>query len=96
MQINLELDYCCITVLSVTLLFIALVDNGLKSAGMEGFILSLIPPTLVFEISLFINREIVFKFCKVGLANTTTGSVDTHIQKNTQVSVATQADEKPI
>ena len=77
-------------VLSVTLLFIALVDNGLKSAGMGGFILSLIPPAVIFVISLFINREILIKF---GLANTTTGSADAHVQESTQMSEATQADE---
>ncbi len=47
---------------TVTLLFISLVDNGLQSAGVGGFILSLIPPVVVFVIGLGINREFATNF----------------------------------
>ena len=66
---------------TVTLLFIALVDHGLQSAGIGGFILSLIPPTVVFVIGLCINREIAVNFYRNVLANSTTGSADTSINK---------------
>ena len=41
----------------LTLLYIVLVDNGLKSAGMGGLILSLIPPFAIFTIGLIINQK---------------------------------------
>ena len=80
---------------TVTLLFVAFVNNGLKSAGMGGFILSLIPPSIIFVISLFVNREFLIKFWKVGLAHTTTGSANARIQEKIQMqmSTTTQADE---
>jgi hypothetical protein len=54
---------CTIGLIStVTLLFISLVDNGLQSAGVGGFILSLIPPVVVFVIGLGINREFATNF----------------------------------
>ena len=49
-------------IFTVTLIFIALVDNGLQSAGVGGFILSLVPPTAVFVIGLCINREFAINF----------------------------------
>ena len=49
-------------IFTVTLLFIILVDNGLQSAGIGGFILSLVPPTAVFVIGLCINREFAINF----------------------------------
>ena len=49
-------------IFTVTLLFIALVDNGLQSAGIGGFILSLVPPTAIFVIGLCINREFAVNF----------------------------------
>ena len=45
----------CGLVFIFTLLFIALVDNGLKSTGIGGFILSLIPPTIIFVASLLVE-----------------------------------------
>ena len=49
-------------IFTVTLLFIILVDNGLQSAGVGGFILSLVPPIAVFVIGLCINREFAINF----------------------------------
>ena len=47
----------CGLLLVITFLFIILVDNGLKSAGMGGIILSLVPPLAVFIIGLIINQK---------------------------------------
>ena len=47
----------CGLLIVVTLLYITFVDNGLKSAGMGGLILSLVPPLIVFMIGLFIKRR---------------------------------------
>ena len=47
----------CGLLLAITLLFIILVNNGLKSAGMGGLILSLVPPLAVFTIGLIINQK---------------------------------------
>ena len=41
-----------------TLLFIALVDNGLKSTGIGGFILSLIPPSVIFMAGLLVEWKL--------------------------------------
>lgn len=49
-------------IVTVTILFIALVDHGLQSAGMGGFILSLVPSTAIFVIGLCVNREIAVNF----------------------------------
>ena len=45
------------SLLTITLLFIIFVDNGLKSAGMGGLILSLIPPFVIFVIGFFVNKN---------------------------------------
>ena len=47
----------CGLLLAISLLFIILVNNGLKSAGMGGLILSLVPPFAVFTIGLIINQK---------------------------------------
>ena len=47
----------CGLLLAITLLYIVLVRNGLKSAGMGGLILSLVPPLAVFTIGLIINQK---------------------------------------
>ncbi|MCG8625206.1 MAG: hypothetical protein MJE68_24810, partial [Proteobacteria bacterium] len=44
-------------IVTVTLLFIALVDHGLQSAGFGGFILSIVPSMTIFVIGLCVNRE---------------------------------------
>lgn len=48
----------CGLVFIFTLLFIALVDNGLKSAGIGGFILSLIPPSIIFVAGLIVEWKL--------------------------------------
>ena len=52
----------CGLVFIFTLLFIALVDNGLKSTGIGGFILSLLPPSIIFVASLCVEWIYVPKF----------------------------------
>ena len=47
----------CGLLLAISLLFIVFVDNGLKSAGMGGLILSLVPPLAVFTIGFIINQK---------------------------------------
>ena len=47
----------CGLLLVTSLLYIVLVDNGLKSAGMGGLILSLVPPLAVFTVGLIINQK---------------------------------------
>ena len=44
-------------IITVTLMFIALVENGLQSAGIGGFIISLIPTTTIFVIGLYVSRK---------------------------------------
>ena len=46
-----------LSVTSVTLLYIALVDNGLQSSGLGGFILSLIPSVVAILIGFYVNKE---------------------------------------
>ena len=43
--------------ITITLLFILLVDNGLQAAGVGGLILSLIPPLAVFGIGIFVKKN---------------------------------------
>jgi hypothetical protein len=52
----------CGLVFIFTLLFIALVDNGLKSTGIGGFILSLLPPSIIFIAGLCVEWMYVPKF----------------------------------
>lgn len=52
----------CGLVFIFTLLFIALVDNGLKSTGIGGFILSLLPPSIIFIAGLFVEWKYVPNF----------------------------------
>ena len=53
-----------VLVVMITLLFITLVDNGLRSAGMGGFILSIIPPIIALIIGVYINRQTLDSFYK--------------------------------
>ena len=48
----------CGLVFIFTLLFIALVDNGLKSSGIGGFVLSLIPPSIIFVAGLIVEWKL--------------------------------------
>ena len=47
----------CGLLVVITLLFLTFVNNGLKSAGIGGLILSLVPPLIVFMIGLLIKRR---------------------------------------
>ena len=61
-------------------MFIALVNNGLQSAGIGGFILSLIPPTAVFVIGLCVSREKAVKIYRNVLpSHSTTDSADAKV-----------------
>ena len=52
----------CGLVFIFTLLFIALVDNGLKSTGIGGFILSLLPTSIIFIAGLCVEWVYMPKF----------------------------------
>ena len=52
----------CGLVFIFTLLFIAFVDNGPKSTRIGGFILSLIPPLIIFIAGLFVEWNYVPHF----------------------------------
>ena len=69
-------------IFTITLLFIALIDNGLHSTGMGGFILSLIPPTAIFVIGLCVNRDVTVKFYHKVLASSTTGSANMNVTES--------------
>ena len=56
----------------VTLLFIALVGNGLQAAGLGGFILSATPPTIIFVIGLYVTSDIAIEWLRKVLTNSTT------------------------
>ena len=45
------------TLITITLLFLVFVDNGLQAAGMGGLVLSLIPSLAVFAIGIFVNKK---------------------------------------
>ena len=62
----------------ITLLFIVFVDNGLRSAGMGGLILSLVPPFTVFVIGLFVNQKYFRSTTSTASVNTTTELQETH------------------
>ena len=49
-------------IVTVTILFIDLVDHGLQSAGIGGFILSLVSPIAVFVTDLCVSHELVVNF----------------------------------
>ena len=71
----------------ITVLFIGLVDNGLQSAGIGGFILSLVPSTAIFVIGLCVNREIIVNFYSNVLASgRATGSADRNINHAADVT----------
>ena len=65
----------CGLVFIFTLLFIALVDHGLKSAGIGGFILSLIPPSLIFMVGLLVEWKLSMGYVP-HLRNKLSDSVD--------------------
>ena len=72
-----------VLVAMITLLFITLVDNGLRSAGMGGFILSIIPPIIALIIGVYVNRETLDSFYK--WFQPTTSESDSTTTDNEQV-----------
>ena len=71
----------------ITLLFIVFVDNGLKSAGIGGLILSLVPPLAVFVIGFIVNQKYIkFK------STTNTASVDVAEHQETNQNTEIQSD----
>ena len=55
----------------IIILFIALVDNGLQSSGMGGFILSIIPPIIAGIIGLYLKRETIDRLLKATTSSLT-------------------------
>ena len=70
----------------ITLMYIMFVDNGLRSAGMGGLILSLVPPFSVFVIGLVVNRKL-----SRSTTSSTSGNTTTELQE-TQQHTAIQID----
>ena len=73
----------------ITLLFITLVDNGLQSAGMGGFILSIIPPIIALIIGVYINRQTLDGFYK--WFRSTNSELDSTTTDNEQVDATAGA-----
>ena len=83
-------------IVTVTLLFIALVSHGLHSAGIGGFILSLVPPTAIFVIGLCVNRKIVANFYHSVFASNSalnTEAVSHAADAPTNVTIKSQVNE---
>ena len=76
-------------IFTVTLLFIAFVENGLQSTGVGGFILSLLPPIIVSVLGLIINRKIVLNFFRKVLTSSSNSMTGT-------TSSSSDADEAVI
>jgi len=53
-------------VVSFALVYLTLVENGLQTSGIGGFLLSLFPPFLFFSIGLIIQRKYIKKTSKTG------------------------------
>lgn len=70
----------------ITLLYIVFVDNGLRSAGMGGLILSLVPPLFVFVIGLIVNQKL-----SRPANSSTSGNITTELQE-TQQNTTIQTD----
>ena len=78
----------------ITLLFIVFVDNGLKSAGMGGLILSLVPPFTVFAIGLFVNQKYFRSTTSTASVNTTTEPQETH--QTTAIQSGDETETQPL
>ena len=63
------------------------VDNGLRSVGMGGLILSLVPPFSVFVIGLIVNQKL-----SRPTNRSTSGNATTELQE-TQQNTAIQIDD---
>ena len=94
----------CGLVFIFTLLFIAFVDNGLKSTGIGGFILSLIPPLIIFIAGLFVEWNYIphFSYDNIDKFSESTRKRNakdkrTHLSDKTQLylsGVSIQIDEE--
>ena len=71
----------------ITLLYIVFVDNGFKSAGMGGLILSLVPPFLAFIIGFIAKKKcnIFRSITSASLVDVTTEQQETN--KNTAIQI---------
>ena len=79
-----------VLVFMITLLFITLVDNGLRSAGMGGFILSIIPTIIgVIIIGVYVNRQTLDGLYK--WFRSTNSELDSTITDNEQVDATAGA-----
>ena len=74
----------------ITILYVVLVDNGLKAAGMGGLILSLVPPVTVFIIGLIINQ----KYLKSTAASVTARSEPGEPNQTTAIQVDDDDEEE--
>ena len=82
----------------ITLLYIVFVDNGLKSAEIGGFILSLVPPLAVFVIGFIVNRKYYNYFrsnTSTALVDVTTDLEQQGTNENTTVQIDDDSDSEP-
>ena len=75
----------CGLLVVITLVYITFVDNGLKSAGMGGLILSLVPPLIVFMIGLFIKRR-YSRFTSITSSENETEDLERGQRSNTPIN----------
>ena len=85
----------CVLLFCITLLFIMFVDNGLRSAGMGGLILSLVPPFTVFVIGLFVNQKYFRSTTGTASANTPTELQETH-QTTRVIQSGDETETRPL
>ena len=79
-------------IIMIIILFIALVDNGLQSSGMGGFILSIIPPIIAGIIGLYLKRETIDRLLKATTSSLTDLTLMEHPAHN-QDSDSNQSEE---
>ena len=72
-----------VIIVIVTILFIVLVDNGLQSAGIGGFFLSIVPPMIIFVIGLCVNRDIISHKFKIFAINEEVAPINATIAEST-------------
>ena len=74
-------------VFTVIYLFVILVNSGLHSAGLGGFILSLVTPTIFFVIGIYINHETAINFYHQVLSSKSTSSGKSVDEKDEETGV---------
>ena len=84
----------CALLFLITLLFIVFVDNGLRSAGMGGLILSLVPPFTVFVIGLFVNQKYFRSTTSTASVNTTTELQEA--DQTTAIQIDDETETQPL